>query len=734
MPCAEAHQRSWHSHQCAFLLGLIIVFGSAVAAQNTSPVPSASMPGFEGLKKYPGLLPEFGQLVEKLENNVKFPPARNSSRLLPMLPATTTVYFAFPNYGEATHQSVDIFQQELKTSPVLADWWAHGDLAATGPKIEDALDKFYRVSQYLGDEIVVSAAVEAKEPKLLIVAEVRRQGLKPVLEQVVKDLVPKSNAPVRVLDPQELASYPEHRLIPELLVLVRSDVVIASSDAATLRSFTGQLDRSEGKFATTPFGQRILEAYSGGVTTLGAADLRTIVGQVTPPTEQVQKLLQTTGFSDVKYLIWQHSTVAGRALSQSELSFTGPRRGIAGWLAAPSHLGSLDFVAPNPVMVASFVLNSPPQIFEQVEGLASATNPMAAVQLAQTEQALGISLEDDLFRQLAGEVTVEVDSTAPPQPAWKLIVRVSDAAPLQRTLGKLAASAHATMTDRNEGGITYYLVQTPGAKESTPAYAFIGNYLVVASNLDSLKQAVRLHTEGGSLGQSGKFAAALPPRHPAGVSALVYQDPVAMGASQLKMVAPELADALSHLPMVSAPTVVAVYGDTTAIREASTSSSVDASAVLVVAAIAIPNLLRSRMAANEASAVGSMRTIDTAQVTYAASYPDRGFAADLATLGPGTSASGTMSAEHAGLLDPALANASCTAGHWCERSGYRFTLKAICGFGQCRDFVAIATPANNGAGVRNFCSTSDAVIRFNMGPPPTSSLTVKECHAWRPLK
>ena len=56
--------------------------------------------------------------------------------------------------------------------------------------------------------------------------------------------------------------------------------------------------------------------------------------------------------------------------------------------------------------------------------------------------------------------------------------------------------------------------------------------------------------------------------------------------------------------------------------------------ILIIAAIAIPNLLRSRIAANEASAVGSLRTINTAEVTYASTYPSNGFASALTTLGP----------------------------------------------------------------------------------------------------
>ena len=72
--------------------------------------------------------------------------------------------------------------------------------------------------------------------------------------------------------------------------------------------------------------------------------------------------------------------------------------------------------------------------------------------------------------------------------------------------------------------------------------------------------------------------------------------------------------------------------------------------ILIIAAIAIPNLLRSRIAANEASAVGSIRTINTSEVTYASTYPNIGFATLDALGGAGGSATG------AGLLDAVLAS------------------------------------------------------------------------------
>src|SRR3569832_814425 len=85
--------------------------------------------------------------------------------------------------------------------------------------------------------------------------------------------------------------------------------------------------------------------------------------------------------------------------------------------------------------------------------------------------------------------------------------------------------------------------------------------------------------------------------------------------------------------------------------------------ILIIAAIAIPNLLRSRIAANESSAVGSMRSINTAQVTYASSYPDTGFGANLTVLGPPSS--GSVSSTNAGLVDNVLGCASQP----CNKSG-----------------------------------------------------------------
>jgi type IV pilus assembly protein PilA len=158
--------------------------------------------------------------------------------------------------------------------------------------------------------------------------------------------------------------------------------------------------------------------------------------------------------------------------------------------------------------------------------------------------------------------------------------------------------------------------------------------------------------------------------------------------------------------------------------------------ILIIAAIAIPNLLRARISANESAAASTVRTISVSQVTYSTSYPTQGYARDLATLGPGPSGScnGEGTAEHACLLDNILAGARCTAGQWCSKGGYKYTVSAVCDSGTCSNYVITATPIVFGStGRKSFCATSDAVIRSRFYSEYRSPLTADECAEWPPI-
>jgi type IV pilus assembly protein PilA len=138
--------------------------------------------------------------------------------------------------------------------------------------------------------------------------------------------------------------------------------------------------------------------------------------------------------------------------------------------------------------------------------------------------------------------------------------------------------------------------------------------------------------------------------------------------------------------------------------------------ILIIAAIAIPNLIRSKMAANEASAVASIRTINTSEVVYSSTYNvPNVFSADLPSLSDGSGSStcsttAVPTSTAACLIDPALEKATSAAK---AKSGYFFTY--VQGTGS---YTINADPATvNSTGVRGFFSDQTVVIRYiNPGP------------------
>ncbi len=153
--------------------------------------------------------------------------------------------------------------------------------------------------------------------------------------------------------------------------------------------------------------------------------------------------------------------------------------------------------------------------------------------------------------------------------------------------------------------------------------------------------------------------------------------------------------------------------------------------ILIIAAIAIPNLLRARMAANESSAVASIRTINTAEVTYNTGYPTVGFAPALVNLGGALGAACVPSSTTACLIDAVLANNGNPAGG--GKSGYQFTT----GTGTVVNTVNVgytvnAVPNNiNQTGIRGFCAEEDAVVRVD--PAGVCSATEAGVLTFNPL-
>jgi len=155
--------------------------------------------------------------------------------------------------------------------------------------------------------------------------------------------------------------------------------------------------------------------------------------------------------------------------------------------------------------------------------------------------------------------------------------------------------------------------------------------------------------------------------------------------------------------------------------------------ILIIAAIAIPSLIGAKIAADDGSAASSVRTINTAQVTYASMFPAVGYASTVAALGP-AAATGctTPSSANACLIDWVVSNASTAAR---AKSGYYFGMAVVKSNGINVGYTVGAAPATfNRTGVRGFCSNEDGVLRYTPalnGPPVTTDTA---CAAYDALR
>ena len=133
--------------------------------------------------------------------------------------------------------------------------------------------------------------------------------------------------------------------------------------------------------------------------------------------------------------------------------------------------------------------------------------------------------------------------------------------------------------------------------------------------------------------------------------------------------------------------------------------------ILIIAAIAIPNLLRARIAANESGAVGNLRTLNTAEVSYITAFPASGYSTTLAQLGSGGACPTPPTSAKACLIDDTLGTAISIAT---AKSGYYYV------------YVPVGTPAGsysnqaqpsvpNSTGVKFFYTDESGVVRFVSG-------------------
>jgi len=153
--------------------------------------------------------------------------------------------------------------------------------------------------------------------------------------------------------------------------------------------------------------------------------------------------------------------------------------------------------------------------------------------------------------------------------------------------------------------------------------------------------------------------------------------------------------------------------------------------ILIIAAIAIPNLMRARMAANDSSAAASERTIITGEIGYFAAYPTIGYAANLAALGG--AAPCTPAVATGCLIDNNLATNGTPAGS--GKSGYSFLAAPVIPGGNTIpiEFYTQGIPLSPQTGTKSYCAIDDGVVRTNTPGNLGAAGSYVGCEAFLPM-
>ncbi|HYW44196.1 MAG TPA: FecR domain-containing protein [Bryobacteraceae bacterium] len=415
------------------------------------------------------------------------PALRYSSRLLPRLPATTVFFASIPNLAQYLGDAQSVFQQKMAESPELRAWWA-----SRGANIQPVIEKLRAASEYLGDEIVIAgftgAGGEMHGPVLL--AETRRDGFPELLEKE----------------------------IPQVAIETRPGLVAFGPDREAVAQVAQSLDGPG--FQGTPFYAAIEQSYREGAGLLLCADLSRLNNRPLP---------------GARYFMAGQKEVNGQMETRASLGFDGPRTGIAAWLAAPSPMGSLDYVSPEATFVTAFVVKNPAAIVDEVLGVEQRSEAAAQKALDEFHQESGIDIRNDLAASLGGEFAVAMDGPVIPVPSWKLVTEVYDPSRMQNTLQK-AVDAYNQNAVKTGGkplrtsqetveGRTYYMIGGADANPLTEAhYVFSDGYMIAAPSRALVTRALQVRAAGTSITHSAQFLAMTPRDHYTNFSAVVFQN------------------------------------------------------------------------------------------------------------------------------------------------------------------------------------------------------------------
>lgn len=553
--------------------------GQIATSDNLAPEPLAAQFAWSpDREKYVGMMAEMANVEHRIAQ-IPFPQPRYSSDLLARMPASTVFYVSIPNLGDFLEQANGVFQDQLKQSPELQQWWTKGN-HHNPDQLNQFVARIHDVSQYLGNEVIVVGWGQGKGSEFAMVADVTKSGLEDELKQQF------SSGPGKlvVLDPASLAAAGAASSAGHGgYALVRDREVVFAGSLAALAELNQQLNAGSSGFADGDFGRQLLAAYGRGAGIILGANLHSMLQSA--PARMAKELhhrqmAESSGLEDVQYLIAEHRDVNGAPANHLDIQFSGTRQRIASWLAAPAPIGSLDFVSPNAALAVAGLTKDPAAIADDLMAMASQANGSSA-NWNQVDAALQIDVRNDLIANLGGDFTVALDGPVLPTPSWKLVIEVNNPdaleSALERMIQALRTYSHGPQAHQlaivpsTVDSRRYYAVRDETSGTAVAEYTFADGFMIVAPTRALLMDALKTHAGGDSLARSGSFRALLPRDENENYSSLLYQNLSPVLTPLLSQFSGESADAIRKLAADSRPTVVCAWGEDNRIEAASDS-------------------------------------------------------------------------------------------------------------------------------------------------------------------
>ena len=520
------------------------------------------------------LLREWSRVGREIDREVRGPGERYDTALLDRIPTGTAIFLGIPNFSDALGQAYDRMQTKIASNELLARWWQES-VAESGAdaKIAVAIDRIRSYGRMIGQEVVVAVGPDTEstgsrgEHVLVAARVVDAAGLRALAE---RDLVGEIGRGIALVgDP-----LPDVPPPAEMYLWVGEEFLAASPRIESIRAFAGTV-RGGGAsaFYGTSFHTRLAELYADGVEWVVAADVETLRGATSEPTDD-GAALEAAGILDLQHVIGEHKEASGRSENRAVLTFDQPRRGVAAWLAAPGPIGALDFVSPNAYLAAGFLMKEPVQVVDEMIGF---FGDGASTGLAELEREHSIDIREDIARAIGGEFAFALDGPLLPSPAWKLVVEVYNPARLQATIERVIARGDEALREHGKAGVriepqtvggrTWYEVKSLDTGIAAH-YVFVDGYLVAAASRQLLERALQFRASGLTIHTSQPFQALLPRDGNAHFSAVLFQNWSSilepLGAA-LKRAGPGGADEsaafLGQIGLFTEPSLTVAYGE-----------------------------------------------------------------------------------------------------------------------------------------------------------------------------